>query len=584
MVKDKVCIFDTCSLVYIYMHSRKSDAHSLLLKQKRELNSEYILAENDLAKDLPAPLQTKYLQRIRVLFSLQKSPRDELFEEIKQTALDNHRITSEDIRDEKLTDLDIVRLALEYQQEGKEVIIVTDDEGIHNLVKDLGKENDLETLYTHLFFLKMMPYLPEKETKKDAVNNVQESYYYLNNYLSKSNRVLPYEKVINTSINLLSKDYSVDYNKENTLYQEKIELFLKSGKDDPKIETIKPILEVIRKRKLDPEYCSEKACLDLMSKIRKTIGEDASLNQVVLDLVHREFASYHLELADNNHKELNLVGALSHIKAASQSLAFLKSTKETFEKTMEELLFIEALLHLELGSENEAISYLKQLTGRKDQVDINQRFIIESLLIILDEKIGLIKDTSIPPLLELVRESLMIPNTALAKRILSKIIEDDKLNVNFKKEAAREIIHLVNLRIFLKENPIVEKAMKILGEQIIDRTNEKPDVFNLKKVQENFDTKIAETYKGPWEIAEIRTKKKSTWVYAWNEKLKSLWVLEFMGDYPEELDKAKAITLLSGEIVDYKNCTNMEDVKFRQRIQLKDAVLGINEKRALPIW
>jgi len=50
------------------------------------------------------------------------------------------------------------------------------------------------------------------------------------------------------------------------------------------------------------------------------------------------------------------------------------------------------------------------------------------------------------------------------------------------------------------------------------------------------------------------------------------------------LDRAKAITLLSGEIVDYKNCTNMEDVKFRQRIQLKDAVLGINEKRALPIW
>jgi len=239
---------------------------------------------------------------------------------------------------------------------------------------------------------------------------------------------------------------------------------------------------------------------------------------------------------------------------------------------------------LELGSENEAISYLKQLAENKDQLDINQRNITESLLVILDEKIGLIKDTSVPPLLELVRESLMIPNTALAKRILSKIIEDDKLNVNYKKGAAREIIHLVNLRIFLKENPIVEKAMKILGEQIIDRTNEKPDVYNLKKVQENFDAKIAKTYKGPWEIAEIRIKNKSTWVYAWNEKLKSLWVLEFMGDYLEELDKAKAITILSGEIVDYKNCTNMEDVKFRQRIQIKNPVLGINEKRALPIW
>ena len=57
-----------------------------------------------------------------------------------------------------------------------------------------------------------------------------------------------------------------------------------------------------------------------------------------------------------------------------------------------------------------------------------------------------------------------------------------------------------------------------------------------------------------------------------------------MDELPADIEKAKAITLLSGEILGYKNCTNMEDVKFRQRIQLQNVVLGINEKRALPIW
>jgi len=40
-------------------------------------------------------------------------------------------------------------------------------------------------------------------------------------------------------------------------------------------------------------------------------------------------------------------------------------------------------------------------------------------------------------------------------------------------------------------------------------------------------------------------------------------IIYIKGEYPEELDRAKVITLLSGEIVDYKNCTNMKDVKFR---------------------
>ena len=103
-------------------------------------------------------------------------------------------------------------------------------------------------------------------------------------------------------------------------------------------------------------------------------------------------------------------------------------------------------------------------------------------------------------------------------------------------------------------------------------------------MKNDFDCKEAKAYHGPWEIAEIRSKKKTTWIYAWNEKLKSLWVLEFMDEVPEGIEKAKSITILSGEILGYKNCTNMEDVKFRQRIQLQDVVLGINEKRALPIW
>ncbi|MHA1188714.1 MAG: hypothetical protein ACTSSK_18020 [Candidatus Heimdallarchaeota archaeon] len=78
------------------------------------------------------PLQTKYIARINVLFNFQESPRDERFNEIQTVALENRYITHDDVRDGKLTDLDIVRLAIDYREKGEEVVIITDDEGVHN--------------------------------------------------------------------------------------------------------------------------------------------------------------------------------------------------------------------------------------------------------------------------------------------------------------------------------------------------------------------------------------------------------------------------------------------------------------------
>jgi hypothetical protein len=572
----------------MYQHSKSSDAHSLLLKNKKALNCEYVLAKNDLVKDLPGPLQTKYMTRMSVLFSFEESPRDELFEEIKQTALDNRRITHDDITDNKLTDLDIVRLALDYQEQGKEAIIVTDDEGVHKLVKDLGKEEELEVLYTHLYFLKVMPYLSEKETKKVAENNVKESYYYLNNYLEKSDRVLPYEKVINTSINLLSKDYLKDDTKENALLQEKIEEYLESGKEDPKLKTIKPLLEIVRKRKVDPDYSTEKACLDLMTTLRKITRKEEELKQFIVDLVHRELASYHLELADFNHKELNLVGALSHIKSASQSVAFLRAAEETFEKTMDELLFIEALLLLELGANDNALLYLEQLLEGNEKKQTGKsdfRLAAEALIVIFEKKKGLIKEQSVDLLLSLVKEALIIPNTYLAKMILTKMLEDEKLNIVHKKKAAKEIIHLVNLRLVSNEESVVKQAVEILGKEVIDRTANEPDSYNLQKIQEDFTSKLAEPYRGSWEISEIREVGEKIWVYSWNERLKSYWVLDLPKASFKELEKAKTITFLSGKIDHYNQPANNELVKYRRRIVFDEKpFFVIDEKRALPLW
>ena len=109
--------------------------------------------------------------------------------------------------------------------------------------------------------------------------------------------------------------------------------------------------------------------------------------------------------------------------------------------------------------------------------------------------------------------------------------------------------------------------------------------FSHPYLLEDFEGKIAETYRGPWEIAEIRNKKKSTWIYAWNEKLKSLWVLEIIGEYPNELDNAKTITFLSGNILSFKNYMPIEDIKYRQRITFEEnPVFVIDEKRAFSLW
>ena len=62
-------------------------------------------------------------------------------------------------------------------------------------------------------------------------------------------------------------------------------------------------------------------------------------------------------------------------------------------------------------------------------------------------------------------------------------------------------------------------------------------------------------------------------------------MLDIKGKYPQELDKAKKITFLSGEILEYKKPLSNEDVKFRQRIVLNEnPVFVLDEKRALTLW
>ncbi len=584
MVQGKACIFDTSALVYIYQHSKRSDAHSLLFRNKKDLEMDFVLASNDLAKDLPGPLQTKYLNRIRVLFTFRKSPRDDDFENIKQIAIDKKRISQVDIDDDKLTDLDIIRLAQEYHREGKQTLVITDDEGIHKLAQDLGDE--IEVQYTHLFFLKLLASIDDDNDKREVQYNIQDSYYYLNSYLKQSNRELPYEKVINTSMELLTKGFLGKGQKQNTL-QENIEEYLTTGAEKRSIIPIKPILEIMRKKRVDPDFCTEKACLNLMSKLREVTIDKPELSVILNDVVHKEFASYHLELADSNHKDLNLAGALAHIRAAAKSLVFLKGDQQNIEKSLEELFYIEALLLLELDSTTEAITYLEQFLGSratKGSDMLEYRSVAESLLVIFDVKIGLIKDSSAKTLLAISKEAQTIPNPKLTKQILSKMVQDERLDRKYREQAAEEIVHLVNLRVLLKENPIVVLAVELLGKEIDDRTNTPPDKINLDKVREEFEGKIAEPYRGPWEISEIRQKRKATWIYTWNERLKSFWVLQFPVYY-EELDKAKTITFLSGEILDYKNPMPADDLKYRQRIIFnKDPVFVIDEKRALPLW
>ncbi|MEA2071708.1 MAG: hypothetical protein U9O98_10525, partial [Asgard group archaeon] len=264
-----VFIFDSSPLVYIYLNKpRGYEPHPLLLKYKRELGMEFLLAKNDLDKDLVNPLQTKYGNQIGILFSLKMSPRDELFEDLKENALKNHYITKEDVYNHKLTDIDIVRLAIKYQQEDKEVTIISDDEGVHNLVSDIEVEYELKIIYTHLFFLELLPLLTDKNDKEIIKENIQESYYYLKNYLKKDERYLPYEKVMSESIFLLSQVTLASESDEETQLQKDIEQYIKQGTTSKKITKFIPLLKVMRNKRIDSNYPTEEACLDLLSELR----------------------------------------------------------------------------------------------------------------------------------------------------------------------------------------------------------------------------------------------------------------------------------------------------------------------------
>lgn len=588
MVVDKVCVFDTSALVYIYQHAERSDAHALLLKYRNELNQKFLLAKNDLHKDIPAPLQQKYGVRIGVLFSPVDSPRDELFEEIKQTAIDTQCISRDDIQNDKLTDLDIVRLAREYSQDGKKAILISDDQGVHNIVKEMGWEDEIEVLYTHLYFMKVLGYTREENDQKSAYNNIQDSYYYTKSHLEKSDRVLPYDKVMNTSLEIVTKNYLQGQDKryEQTIAQ--IKTYLEKGDAKTEISDFLPILEIMRKKRTDAEYSTYQASLDLMMRMKKLVINNPEKCRLITELVHQELATYHLELAYKEHKNLNLAGALTNIRAATQSFVFVNDKTEAIAKSLEELLFIEALLLLELGSETEALSNLEQFIN-VDKFSLKESKLYHNtandLLIIFNKKVGRLKDESVKVLLELVQEALMIPNNGLAIQILFHILNDEAVNLVLRKEAAKEIIHLVNLRFLLRDNPLVTKSCEILGTKIEDRTTEDADSILLSKIKEDFSCKEAEAFRGPWEIADIRHKKEGYWIYAWNEHLKSIWVLHMPGEYPLELNKAKKITILSGQIEKYAKPMKGEDFLFRQRIVFSEnPVIGFDEKRAFALW
>ena len=588
MVVNKICVFDTSALVYIYQHSEKSDAHTVLMKYRNELNQKFLLAKNDLHKDLPGPLQQKYGVRMGTLFSFEESPRDELFNEIKQKAVQKGCISREDVQNDKLTDLDIVRLAKEYVNKGEKVILISDDEGVHKTVKEMGWEGDIDVLFTHLYFMKFIGYTNTEIDQQAVYNNIQDSYYYTKTYLGKSDRVLPYDKILNTSIEIVTKNYLLGQDKRHELLVSQIENYLENGEEKSDITDFLPVLEVMRNKRTRYDYSTYQASLDLMMRMKKLVVSNPEKCQLITELVHQELASYHLELAFKEHKDLNLVGALTNIRATTQSLIFVKDTSQELAKSLEELLFIEAMLLLELGSETEALSNLEQFVGMEKSTIKESRLyqdVATGLLVIFDRKVGRIKEEPTRMLLELVNEALMIPNAGLAVKILTKILEDENAGLINRKHAAKEIVHLVNLRFLLPENPLVEKACKLLEKEIEDRTKEEADSFVLQKIKANFQGKEAEAYRGPWEIADIRHKKQSYWIYAWNERLKSLWVLDIRGKYPKELDKAKKVTLLTGEILEYKKSTPNDDVKFRQRIILKEnPVFVLDEKRALSLW
>jgi len=581
-------VFDTSALVYIYQHSDKSDAHTLLMKYRNELNQKFLLAKNDLHKDLPEPLRQKYGVRMSTLFSMEESPRDELFDQIKQTAVQKGCISKVDIQNDKLTDLDIVRLAKEYANKGEKVLLISDDEGVHKTVKEMGWEQEIDMLYTHLYFMKFIGYTKDTSDQQAVYNNIQDSYYYTKMHLAKSDRVLPYDKILNTSLEIVTKNYLQGQDKRHEQLIGQIGNYLEKGVEKSDIADFMPVLKIMRKKRAVHDYSTYQASLDLMMGMKKLVVSNPEKCQLITELVHQELATYHLELAYKEHKNLNLVGALTNIRATTQSLIFVNDSSQELAKSLEELLFIEALLLLELGSETEALSNLEQFVGMEKSTIKESRLYQDTanaLLIIFDKKVGRLKEESTRMLLELVEEALMIPNTGLAIKILARILEDESVGLVNRKHAAKEIVHLVNLRFLLVENPLVEKASKILDKAIEDRTKVEADSFVLQKIKTNFQGKEAEAYRGPWEIADIRHKKQSYWIYAWNERLKSLWVLDIKGNYPQELDKAKKITFLSGEILDYKKPMSNEDVKFRQRIVLNEnPVFVLDEKRALTIW
>ncbi|MHA1639547.1 MAG: hypothetical protein ACTSW0_04985, partial [Candidatus Heimdallarchaeota archaeon] len=440
--------------------------------------------------------------------------------------------------------------------------------------------------YTHLFFLQMLPFVSDPESRQQIIDNVTMSYYYLQKFLRKKERTLPYEKVITTSIEILSK-VSIAREQSDTRLQQQMIAFIENGTRSNEIKKIIPLLEIMRRKRIDPDFQTENACLELMQQLRSVLKE-TTIPPVVIELIHKELASYHLELAEQEHLDLNLVGALAHVRAAAQSIVFLRSYEENLQRNASQLLFIEALLLLELGSIEESMRYLEQFL--ESQISSSSelekyRSVATALLVIYNRKVGLIKDQSAETLLLLAKEALAIPNPGLAKKILSKMLKDEKLSAQHKKSAAQELLHLANLRLLSPDNPLIADAAEILKTTIKDRTLQEPDQKNLEKIKEDFNCKIAKPYHGPWEIAEIIEKRKRLWVYAWNERLKSFWVLDLPTSIFEKLEKAKTITFLSGKILAFKKPMKNEEIKFRRRIIFDEQTLPvIDEKRALPLW
>lgn len=475
---------------------------------------------------------------IKLKYQVKKVDRNSsLYKEVREKAVRNRLI-----KPESVVDPEVISLAIELHKEKGSVGIVTNDEGIKNMIENLA--DYIEHIEPTTFLVFLYGEIDDIEFK----NAIKEVNQYFVNYRIRRGREIDY--IVNQIIDgALS---AIDEMKASTTI-ERVEI----------PESIIESINTAEKCKEDPLRLEAK-CEEILEQIHD-FKEERVTNYAITYLI-----DYRLSNLKNHMEKGDILGALTNLEACHNLVAIKGGDREFFDN----LNLLKGFLNLIIGKYENAIQLFKYI--RTPSPFLRVGALISG--IILNEPIEGIKKEEIEELDRWADDFWFLGNQELSLAIhetIFKVCGDES-----KEKLARKLLN--RYRVIKKEIPehTLHEIQEILGD-IRDRTFDKIDEKILCKVPTPV-SEVNDVFLQEMEVSKTLDMGAFKMAIVWNEPLSSRIGIKIPADI--DISNAFSLRLKAGTVkkIWRASITDKKQFGVRGIIELSDdTLLDIRYKRFL---